>query len=186
MVKKIRLEYAYNRSLLLVVFHTWESHFTFWLLVTWLLIPHYWKKTNLLGTQLIMITFHSFFPLSALPKVLCQPTCGTPLPGCPVQVGQETLPGKVVHPPRSGERHAGPVRRDVNPPRRSYAHPHLPPALEQPGWHRPCLGGRPAHLPQATHRVSRLLPGPHCAQWEGVGGATAAGVGPRRQLEAGL
>lgn len=80
-----------------------------------------------------MITFHSFFPLSALPKVLCQPTRGTPLPGRPVQIGQETLPGKVVYPPRSGEHHAGPVRGDVNPPRWSHAHPHLPPALEQPG-----------------------------------------------------
>lgn len=118
--------------------------------------------------------------------MLCQPTRGTPLPGRPVQVRQETRPGKVVHPPRSGERHAGPVRGDVNPPRRGHAHPHLPPALEQPGRHGPRLGGRPAHLPQAAHGVSRLLPGPRRAQREGVGGATAAGAGPGRRLEAGL
>lgn len=133
-------------------------------------------ETQLLswGTKFQFIVFkYLSFPPSPLSKMPRQPAVGTSLRGRAVQVRQEGLCGEVVHPAGPGERRAGPQCRDADPPRRSHAHPHLPPALEQPGWHGPRLAQRPAHLPQAAYRVPGLLPGPGRSQWERVGGATA-------------
>lgn len=124
------------------------------------------------------------FSCSPLPKMPRQPAAGASLRGRAVQVRQEDLRGEVVHPAGSGERWAGTLHWDADPPWRSHAHPHLPPALEQSRRHGPRLARRPAHLPQAAHRVPGLLPGSGCSQWEGVGGATAtAGFRFRQQSQ---